>query len=211
MAEALEAAATSNRAGSRIDPKLQELAAQQQKAVTTKDAEILDSLDDMTFYSWGYSRPLKVTLGGEEKHLRLKIKSIGMTELMESLRKDAPKPPSSRKLVKKGTDIARELGVKHDVIIYEQDEADPGYQRALDDHNTKVSQMIVMQGLAYDLKLDGEVVLRGNDITKPNEVTDETKVLRRFRQMGLSSEHFSTLVEDISALTKSREAEEEED
>jgi hypothetical protein len=211
MAEAIEAAPAANRAGSRIDPKLQEIAAQQQKAVTSKDAEILDSLDGMTFYSWGYSRPLKVTLGGEEKYLKLKIKSIGMTELMESLRKDAPKPPSSRKLIKKGTDVAKELGVKHDVMIYEQDEADPTYLRAVDDHNTKVSQMIVMQGLAYDLKLGDEVVLRGNDITKPNEVTDETKVLARFRQMGLSSEHFSTLVEDISDLTKSREAEEEED
>jgi hypothetical protein len=211
MDEAIVAAPAANRGGSRIDPKLAEIAAQQQKAVTSKDAEILESLDGMSFYSWGYSRPLKVTLGGDEKYLRLKIKSIGMTELMESLRKDAPKPPSTRKTIKKGSDVAKELGYKHDVLIYEQDEADPEYLRQLDVHNTRVSQMIVMQGLAYDLKLGDDVVLRGNDITKPNDVTDQDKVLERFRQMGFSSEHFSTLVEDISNLTKSREAEEEED
>ena len=169
-------------------------------------AEILESLDDVSFFSWGQTDPLKVTKGGQETYLRIKIKSLGISEIIEEMAANAPVPPAVMKTHKRDSEVARRLGFRHDTIVWERNEADPTFQKAQRDHEMKVSNMILLKGLAYDLKDEaGHVVLKGKDIHIPTEVIDAEAALRALKRLGFSSDHFTTIVNNINRLTKTQE------
>lgn len=177
-------------------------AKQQDEERRKEDAKILTDFKDVSLSSWGYTRPLKNTHGATVEYIRLPIKSLGLSDVMEAVELDRPMPPSMRKTYSKNTDTARTFtNGKHDVIVYEVDEGDPTYIAQIRRYNTRVAQMWVVYGLAADLEYEGEVVLKGKDTTRPNEVVDMDKAMKAIRRLGISQSHYSDIMEDIRLLT----------
>ena len=177
-------------------------AKQQDDERRKEDAKILTDFKDFSLSSWGYTRPLKTTHGGEISYIRLPIKSLGLSDVMEAVEIDRPMPPSFRKNYAKNTDVARSFtNGKHDVIVHEVDEGDPTYIVQMRHYNTRVAQMWVVYGLAADLYLAEELVLKGADTTKPNEVVDMDKAMKAIRRLGISQAHYGDIMEDIRLLT----------
>ncbi len=170
----------------------------------------IESLDDMTFFSWGYTEPLKLTRGDVVEKVRIKIKSVGVGQVIEEYQHKLPNPPATLKTYKADSDVARSLNVKHPVAVWSVNEADPDYLRMKQKHETEASQMILLHGLAYNLKGDnGQEVLCGDNLNEPSRVIDAPAALRRLGQMGFSSEHFGQIVRAVRELTS--EAEKQED
>lgn len=183
--------------------KIQEKSRQEAKR---EAAQILESLDDMSFFSWGETDPLKVTKGTKEIFYIVKIKSLGVSEVIEEMAADAPTPPAVMKTYKRDSEVARRLGFRHDTVVWERNEADPIFMKAQREHETKVSNMILLKGLAYDLKDEtGRIVLKGASISQPTEVVDAEASLRALKRLGFSTDHFATIVNNINRLTKARE------
>lgn len=189
-----------------------EIAKKEDQERKQEDARIVSDFKNFSLTSWGYTRPLKITHGATVEYIRLKIKSLGLSDVMEAIELERPMPPSIRKGYKKDTETARQFtNGKHDVVVYEIDEADPVYIAALRRYNMRVAQMWVVYGLAIDLELDGEPVIRGADITRPNEVIDMNKALAAIRRTGISQTHYASIMEDIRLLTADvEEAEQQE-
>ena len=195
-------------------PSLEEMDKEIKKAEVEAKKEkvkVIESLDNFSFFSWGYSEPLKITRGNERtrvneiEYVQFKIKSIGVTEVMEELQAKAPTPPAKAVTHKRGSDIAQQLGVKHDVLVWEVNEADENYIKDRQKYNTIFSQKVLLHGLAYDLKVGSELVLEGANINSPSKIHNEEAALRALRAMGLSSEHYTIMVRSIRELTAEKE------
>ena len=87
-------------------------------------------------------------------------------------------------------------------------ESDPGYLDLKRKHETAASQEILLRGLAYDLKYKGQAVILGADLNTPSQIIDRDGAMARLKQIGLSSEHFATLIKGIRELTADAENEE---
>lgn len=166
----------------------------------------LDELEEnFSLFSWGYSDPLKVTKNGKTEYIRVRIKSVGIAELMESYQAKMPSPPAMQKLMKKDSPEAKELGYKHDIMLMVVNQADPKYLEDQRKHDNEAGQEIVLRGWGHDLKWNGALVLKGSDMSSPNEVIDRDGALKAFKRLGLTAEHFSILVRNIRELTAEAE------
>lgn len=187
---------------------------------TKLDAKFVESVDeDFSLFSWGWSQPLKRTRGemgkkgqvnAKVEYFRLKIKSIGMSEVMEEWQSKMPTPPSMLKAYKKDSDVARQLGQKHEVVVWEINEADPSYQRDRQKFNSELGKALLLHSLAYDIKdRAGRLVLRGDSLNEPNQVIDSAAALDIiFSRWGLTSEHFAAITNDVRKLTEAKEEQE---
>lgn len=184
---------------------------QQREEEKKKDmVKTIESLDDMTFFSWGYTPPLKLTKGDRVEYVRIKIKSVGVGQVIEEYQHKLPTPPATLKTYKADSDVARSLNQKHPVAVWSVNEADPDYLKLKQKHETEASQMILLHGLAYNLKGDGnEEVLHGGDLNEPSKVINPQSALIRLSKMGFSSEHFGQIVRSVRELTA--EVEKQED
>jgi len=152
------------------------------------------------FESHGISR-LKVTSVGSDpetrkpitvaRALRVAIKSSGVSEFIEEFSKNSPTPPAVNKIAKPGSAIAKELGINKKQWVQVFDFTDPSYVKANDAYRTELGMKIVLMGLASPIK-DKE----------GNIVEDDKQKIRILQGMGLTSEHFTQLVTDITNLTK---------
>lgn len=186
-------------------------AAEEEKREQVEAAKVIDIEDiseEFSLFSWGWSDPLKVTTDGVQTRKRFKLKSVGIAELMESYQAKMPAPPASRKMLKKDSQEAKEFGYKHDIIVYEVNEADPAYLDMKRQHDNEAGQEIVLRGIAYDLKYDGKTVMLGKDVNAPNQIIDREGTLKAFKRLGLTAEHFAILVKNIRELTAEAQAEE---
>ena len=173
-------------------------------------ARVLDTLDGETFFSWGFTPELKLTHGKKVEKVQLKIKSVGVGAVIEEYQHKMPTPPATLKTYKADSDVARGLNQKRPVIVWEINEADPTYLKLKQKHETEASQMILLHGLAYDLKDDGgRVVLQGSKLDEPSTIIDPQAALARLNKMGFSSEHFGQIVRAIRELTAEVEVKED--
>lgn len=191
-----------------IDPSLVAAAAQQEAEKKKDAARIVDSLDGFTLTSWGFSSALKVTRGNKVEYLKLKLKSVGVQDVMEYYQSKAPTPPSVTRTYKKDSEVVRQLGYKHDVVVREIDEANGDYLRAKAKHDNESGQYIALAALGYDLKIGGQVVMKGADMNVPNEIIDQDAALIALRQLGLSSSHYAEIMKNVRTLTEEAEAQE---
>lgn len=177
-----------------------------------EDARVLtseDFLGDFSFFSWGYSEPLKITRNGKVEFVRIPIKSFGIADITEAYQANMPSPPTSRVLIKKGSPEARELGLNHDKYVDVANEADPKYLADKRKHDNELGQETVLRGIGIDLYWEGKVVLKGTDMKKPNEIIDRELALKAFRKMGFTLSHFTSIVKSIRELTQDAEVDEE--
>ena len=189
--------------------KSKEVKEEKQQAEAAKILETID--DDFRLSAWGYTDPLKITRGKEVDWVRLKIKSVGVQDVIERTEKKAPRPPSQMKGYKKGSTEALAVGSQSAVIVREVDYSDPGYMEKLDAHNRRSGQIIMLAGLAYDWSDPNDKnkpILKGADVDSNNEIIDEDACLLKLRRMGITGSHYAMILKNIRGLTEDDEARE---
>jgi hypothetical protein len=191
-----------------IDPSILKIGKEAEEKKAKEDVDSIKVIHDLdqfdSFCSYGFSSPLKITRNGVVEYRKFIIKSIGVADVIEQYQKNSPRPPSLIKTYKRGSEVANQLGAKHDVVVREIDESDPAYIRLREQADTEASQMIVISSLAYDLKhpVTGDIVVKGKEMSQPNEIIDRDGALLALRRLGMSGAHFSALVRDINLLTR---------
>ena len=201
---------------SNVPADFRELAKDIGKANKKKEKEqleevvrIIDNIDeDFKLSSWGYTSRLKITQGKKKEYIQLRIKSVGVADVIEETSKGMPRPPIQNIYYKKGTPEAQGFNSKIDVLVKVIDEGNEDYQRMMEEHNRKSGQIIVLSGLAYDLTWDGAVVLEGTNTEKPNHIVDQEKAILALRRIGISGSHYSQILRDIRGLTEDIEEQE---
>lgn len=142
------------------------------------------------FSSTGISK-LKVTKDDEIEIVEIPICSTGITELMESFRRNAPQPPLSKELVEPDSDMGRSLGLTKKDWVKLPNYADPTYIADKEEHDSDLGMAMMAKGINvkfYDSKGD--------------EVTDPDTIVEILKEQGLSGDHFAQVIEDITNLTK---------
>jgi len=148
------------------------------------------------FASTGISR-VKVTKDGKVCCLEIPIKSSGISELIDSFQRLAPSPPAKSELVKPGSEIAKELGITTKQWVKVPDYSDSHYLKEKEEHNSNLGMAVALHGIAVALEDENG-----------KEIKEEKEKIKLLKEMGLSGEQFSKIVEDITALTKWQDEEE---
>jgi len=147
------------------------------------------------FHSNGISK-VKVTRGEEVECLEIPIQSTGISELIDAFQEKAPVPPLVNELVEPDSEIGKQLGLTKKDWIKMPNLADPSYIKEKADFDSDLGIAIVMKGLDVEIKdEDGSIV---------EKKEDKIKILK---EMGLSGDQFSQLVNDITSLTRWSEKE----
>lgn len=147
------------------------------------------------FLSKGVSK-VKVTEGGKPVCYEIPVKSTGITELVETFGKQAPKPPLKSIKVTPDSDIGKEMGYTRNEWVKIHDFTDQDYQNEVKDHESDLGIAIVMKGL--DLVIEDE---------NGKEITDHDKKIDMLKDMGMSGDQFTQIVNDIMNLTRWTEEE----
>lgn len=142
------------------------------------------------FESNGFSR-VKITRDGVVELLEIPIKSTGISELVESFASNAPRPPDKRFKATPQDEVGKDLGLTANKWVFLPDLNDEDYLKRVGDHNQRMGNAILLKGI--------DVVLKDKD---GNVITDEDRQIEIFRGMGLSTDHFQQIINDIQALTQ---------
>jgi len=152
---------------------------------------------ESVFTSNGFSK-VKVTKNGKVMRFEIPIQSTGISELVDSLHEKAPQPPSTNMLVQPDSPIGQELGLQEKKWMKIPDLTDPDYKKAQEDHNMRVTNAVLLKGLAVDIKDEGGVIVTNEDIK-----------IEILKSMGMSSDQFNQIVTDVQNLTRWTEEEKE--
>jgi len=142
------------------------------------------------FLAWGVS-----TIKIGDSLVEIPIRSIGIVEAREAIEASAPRPPEKELLVRKDSGLGRQLDLERDTPMIALNAADPGYQKALAEHN----QAIMWHTLAR--AIDADFVTEDGTVVKNPE-----EIISILKASGLSGHHLDQLMTDITVLTKRREA-----
>jgi len=138
---------------------------------------------------------LKVTHKGQVKRISIPIKSSGVSEMIDEFeREKKPVPPKKRELIKKDSDMGKEMRLTKNEWGFIFDFTDEAYLSETEKYQRDLGLKVVMLGIDLPIR-DKE----GNDIT------DDNRRLQVLKNMGLTGEHLSQLVKDIQALTQWQE------
>jgi len=162
---------------------------------------------DNIFESRGISRVkvtklIKEVIEGKETEkqviecLEIPIQSTGVSELMEAGRAKAPSPPIDNVLIKQDSDTGREMGLAKNTWVKMPNLADPDYIRKKEKFDSDLGMKILFKGLAVDIKDKAG-----------NIVEDENRKLEILKGRGMSTFHFSQIINDITGLTTWNEGE----
>jgi hypothetical protein len=163
--------------------------------------ELIESIDldqivegNSIFESRGICQ-LKVTHAGKIKKISIPIKSRGVSEMIDEFEKNKkPQPPKKRELIKKDSDVGREMKLTKNEYAWVFDFTDEVYLDELQRYNRNLGLKIVM--LALDLPIKD---------AEGNEITDDERKLNILKGMGLTGEHLNQLVKDVQSLTQWQE------
>jgi hypothetical protein len=136
------------------------------------------------FESRGYSI-VKVTRAGQEKLLRLPIKSTGVADFIEKLKGRAPRPPVIFQIVKRDSPEGRELGLTHDRKIQVFDTTDEKYIT-----NQEFNWAVAIFAL--------DMPFRKADGTEAKDTEEKKRVLK---SNGITWHQINKIFADVQALT----------
>ena len=160
---------------------------------TKKITELIEG--ESLFTSNGVSN-IKITKNGQVVCLEVPIISSGITELVDSFDKNAPKPPVKDVKITPDSPMGKDMGVTKNEWIKIRDISDLEYLEKKQKHESSLGIAIVLKGMAVEIK-DKE----------GNLVEDADKKIEIMRNTGMSGEQFSQIVADIQSLTKWSEEE----
>jgi len=152
------------------------------------------------FISTGLSK-VKVTLDGEVNCLEIPIQSTGIAELIDAFEENAPTPPLGKQLVDPADPndaIARDMKISKKTWIKIPDLTDPEYIKAKEEHDSDMGTAILMKGVA--------VPILNEEGIEPESNKAKIDLLK---EMGMSADQFTQIVNDITSLTKWTEEEKE--
>lgn len=131
-----------------------------------------------------------------ERAIQLSIRSVDVEESIRLLSNKRPNPPVERVFVK--ADEAKKSGQRAGWVTV-VNEASPGYLEAQRAYTTELNYLIMLKGLAVELKdSTGRVVWDPNDESRQ----DRESSLRVLRSLGMTGWQFGDIVEAIQNLTK---------
>jgi len=159
-------------------------------------SELEDVAGQDAFASWGFAR-IKVSRGDEILAVKIRVCSVPH-ELLEKLRKGAPKPPSKTVMLDPKNPDHAALGVstRQKAIIPDYNDAD--YTAKAETHQREMTYEIVGRGVDEPLKLRD-----GSTADTP------AKVYKALEERGLSGTHFTEIANTIMRLTDWSEEERE--
>lgn len=152
-------------------------------------------LGQTSFKAHGTSK-LKISDGGSVDYLEVPIKSIGLAEFENTMRKSAPTAPYTLIRVKQNDTEYKELGIRPGSVVRVYDLTDENYQEQLKTYEQEVSWGLIL------LALDVEFVDENGE-----EITNDKLKIKALQDSGFSSSHYYQLLEDIRKLTSDREEE----
>ena len=159
-----------------------------QKVAVMEVTELVEGSD--LFLSHGFSN-VKVTKGEKVTNVKLPIKSSGVTELIEEFKEREPTPPSEEVMVKKDSDLGRQLKVTENRPVRMANLNDPKYVKAYNKYESELGIAILQKGL--------DVVIKDKE---GKEITDNTKKIAILKGMGMSGPQFTQVVQDIRIMTE---------
>lgn len=142
------------------------------------------------FTSTGVSR-VKVTKEGESICYEIPITSTGITEIMEKFQRNAPQPPIVNTLVKPEDEIGKENGITKNTWMKIPNLGDKNYLEEKQKYQSDLGIAILMQGMILEIMDENDEV-----------IVDDDKKLEVLKEQGLSANHFTQIIDDITNLTK---------
>jgi len=150
-------------------------------------------IGETDFQSKGFSS-IKVTKEGTSSHFHLPIRSIGIMELQEELKRSAPKPPVKLRTVYAGSDDADRLGLKETQTVSYFDATDPDYLSKFEEYNLNFLWRTVIAALDLQFKdSDG------------NLISDFEIIKKALVESGITGHHLDQIFSDVSLLTSDQE------
>jgi len=175
------------------ETEIQEGTLEKQSIETVELTEFTEGAD--TFSSKGFSC-VKVTKDGKAKSVKIPIKSTGVTELIEDFRKKEPKPPSTPVLINKDSEEGKQMKLTENRWVKMPDFTDAKYIERKEAYEGDLGIAILAKGVDAPFKdKDGALI------------TDQDARVKVLKSLGLSSDQFAQIVEDIRALTQWSEQE----
>lgn len=132
------------------------------------------------------------------KIVRVPIKTTGVMEYREKVAAAAPKPPTTTKLIKAGSDEADVFGINQDAEIIVFDTTDESYVEALNEHNNDFVLRVAV--FAIDLQWVK------NDGTTAKTYEEKRAILE---SNGICGIQLTTIYNDITKLAKFSEVNED--
>lgn len=149
----------------------------------------IEEVGNDAFEAWGYVT-LKVQRGEELLGVKVKIVSVPQ-EMIDTLRKTAPRPPSKTVMLDPSSPEAQALGVTTRQKAVIPDFSDPDYRNNQE---------------AWDLSFRREIVGRGvgSNLTLKDGAKAENpeQRYRALEERGLSGVHFTEIAQQILTLTQ---------
>jgi hypothetical protein len=147
-----------------------------------------------SFLSRGYCS-LVVFSDGKETQVDLPIKSTGLIEFQAKLDEEAPTPPTKMEVVKKDSDVGKQMGLEEDTPMRVFDLTDETYLKAVQEFQRDFMWRTAIHALDVEFEDEG-----GNAITG----YEEKKAA--LQETGISGHHLTAIMEAVASLTKAREA-----
>ena len=151
------------------------------------------------FASDGYTH-VKVTKGGTVQVLQLPIRSQGLTEILDELRKGAPEPPYVSKHVTHDSPVGRQLRLANGERqwVYMYDLTDEKYKRELEEYNRLMTMETIHRALVVEFfGDDGQPII------------DRDEKIKVLEEQGISPQQFTQIMADITRLTELTDADRE--
>ena len=133
----------------------------------------------------------------------MKIKSIGVVDVMENLAKEVPTAPSAVKFVAADSKEGKAMNLKEDRMMEYCNESDEGYLLKLREHNNRAMWNVLLAGLAATIEdTDGTPVVVSNDEHSATEVKNRERAIVILKGSGISNEHLVAITDAIRDLTR---------
>lgn len=159
-----------------------------------KQVDIEELQDDDAFSAWGYVT-LKVQRGEQILGVRVKITSVPQ-EMIDDLRKKAPRPPTKMVMLDPSNPDHAALGATTRQKAMIPDFNDAEYRLQQEEHDLAFRREVVGRGVASKLRMKD-----GQDAMSPEQK------YRALEERGLSGLHFTEIATQILQLTQWSEEE----
>jgi len=148
------------------------------------------TVDNPIFQSYGISY-VKRTQGETTVKIAIPIKSTGVADVIDNFSRKRPIPPLKGIIVKPNDPAYKELGLSRKQHVQTYNYADSKYQEELEKHNSELGLRIVLMGLGIDIK-----------DKKGKVIEEEEDKIQALKDMGMTGDQFTQIVNDITKLTK---------
>jgi len=133
---------------------------------------------------------IKMTKDGKSEYYELPIRSIGIVELMDELKRKAPTPPSKTIKVTKNHDLVKEYGFDPGDVVIAFDVTDEAFQKEWEEYHNDYTWKLLL--CALDVEWEDE---------NGNPITDDNKKIEVLKNSGITGLQQTQILNDVARLT----------